>query len=358
MSKKYLTWLSALLTALLVISIVGCGTQNTTSPANTSDNNKAQATKTVIRFSQGLPEQHYIAKQFRAWADFTMEKAKGQLEIQIYPSAQLYKDSDVVEAIQTGAIESGLVYPYTLAKIVPKMRVFDVPFLYDGKDGKATELFAKVLNSPIRTRIEEDIEKQGMKMIMAIPWGVEDLGFVLNKQVKTVADAKGLTIRVLNPEGAAVLKQWGSNASFLNGSELYQGLQRGVLQGSHAAVTTSVERKLYEVAPYFTIMPMGAQLSGVVINKKFYDNLKPELQKAMTDAAKEVESKTVEVVKSNNAVIFKAAADKGIKIYTPTPEELKQFYGDTDKLWQSIYKDNPQILADIKEIQEIKASLK
>ena len=54
----------------------------------------------------------------------------------------------------------------------------------------------------------------------------------------------------------------------------------------------------------------------------------------------------------------KAAAQTALKIYTPTLDEMKQLSGDVDKLWQGLYKDHPQILSDIKEIQKFKAELK
>ncbi len=351
MLKKYNQWLIVALIALIVVSLAGCGGQG----ANTSENDRAKDQKIVIRLSHALPENHYISAQMRAWAELVMEKSKGRVEVQVYPTGQLYKDADVLEAVQTGAIEAGHAYDFNLAKSVPEARVFAAPFLFEGK---VTEITQKVLTSPIRSRLETEMEKQGMKGILFLPWSMEEGGVIASKQVKTPADAKGLTLRATGPDTAAIYKQWGSNVSYLNGSELYTGLQRGVIQGSEGTVTTSVERKLYEVAPNFTILPYSARVSMIIMNKKFYDKLQPELQKTISEATKEVEDKTVAAAKTNLEAVLKAGAEKGIKIYTPTTEELKQFEGDRDKLWQSLYKDYPQILADIKEIQEIESQLK
>jgi len=156
----------------------------------------------------------------------------------------------------------------------------------------------------------------------------------------------------------AAYRQWGANSSYLNGSELYTGLQRGVIQAAETNVTGAVERKLYEVAPYMTLMPTSGRASIIMMNKGFYDKLKPELQKAITDAAKEVEEKSVAAAKANLDAMYTAAATTNLKIYTPTPDEMKQLSGDVDKLWQSIYKDYPQTMTDIKEVQKLKAELK
>ncbi|MFZ3102845.1 MAG: TRAP transporter substrate-binding protein [Desulfitobacteriaceae bacterium] len=349
MLKKYNQWLIVALIALIVLSLVGCGGQG----ANTSGNDRTQ--KIVIRLSHALPENHYISAQMRAWAELVMKKSKEQVDVQLYPTGQLYKDADLIEAVQTGAIEAGHAYDFTLAKSIPEARVFAAPFLFEGK---VTEITQKVLTSPIRSRLEADMEKQGMKGILFLPWSMEEGGVIASKQVKTSTDAKGLTLRATSPDTAAIYQQWGSNVSYLNGSEVYTGLQRGVIQGSEGTLTTSVERKLYEVAPNFTILPYSARVSMIVMNKKFYDKLPPEIQKAISEATKEIEEKTVAAAKTNLEAVLKTSVEKGIKIYTPTPEELKQFEGDRDKLWQSLYKDYPQILADIKEIQKIEAQLK
>jgi len=347
MFGKSKRWLSIVTIALLVISLAGCGTQNTA----TNDVNKT----VTIRLSHGLPESHYIAKQMKDWSELVMQKSNGQLEVKVYPTAQLYKDADVIEAVTTGAIEAGHGYDFTISKQIPGMRIFSVPFLYEGR---VTELLGKVIASPIRTRVVDDMEKQGLKGILFFPWTMEDYGVLASKPIKSPADAKGMTIRATSEELVATYKQWGANSSYLNGSELYTGLQRGVIQGAEANVTTAVERKLYEVAPYITLIPTSGRASVIMMNKDFYDGLKPDLQKAITDAAKEVESKSVAVAKSNLDAMYKAATKTPLKMYTPTPDDMNQFSGDVDKLWQSIFKDYPQIMADIKEVQKLKAELK
>jgi C4-dicarboxylate-binding protein DctP len=346
MLGKSMKWVSLVLAAFLILSLAGCGSQN----ASTSGGAKT----VTIRLSHGLPESHYIAKQMKEWSELTMQKSNGQLEVKVFPTAQLYKDADVTEAVTTGAIEAGHGYDFTIGKQISGMRIFSVPFLYEGK---VTELLAKVIASPIRTRLVDEMEKQGLKGILFIPWAMEDTGVLASKPIKNPADAKGLTFRATTEELVATFKQWGANSAYLNGAELYTGLQRGVIQGAEANVTTAVERKLYEVAPYMTLIPTSGRASIIMMNKKFYDGLKPELQKAITDAAKEVESKSVATAKANLDTMYTAAAKTPLKIYTPTPDEMKQLSGDVEKLWQSIFKDYPQILSDVKEVQKLKVEL-
>lgn len=301
-----------------------------------------------IRFSYGLPEKHYVSAQLKNWADLSM-KVDPSMKIEMYPAAQLYKDADAPEAVQTGAIESAMAYSFNLARIVPEMRVFDATYLID-----TTDLLVKVIKSPIRQKIDDALEKKNLKVLAYIPWAVEDFGLISTVPAKVPADSKGLTYRALGPESAALLKSYGMNPTFMSGSELYMALQRGVIQGTFGTVTHSVERKLYEVAPNITILPYGTVITTVIMNKQYFDKLSENHQKALIDAGKEVEASSLVAAEANLSEIWKRADELGVKVYHPTEEEMKLWKANMDALYADVLKDAPQVLEYIKEIQKMK----
>jgi len=305
----------------------------------------------TIRFSNGLPENHFISEQFAEWGRLVTQN-DSSLKVQIFSSAQLYRDADVTEAIQTGAIESGMIYSIYVARIAPLTRVFDAVGLID-----STDLLARIVQrqSPIRAKINAQIESKNIKVIAYLIWSPEEDGFVTTKECRVPADMKGLTVRALNPETAYLIKSYGSNPTFLSGSEMYMGLQRGVIQGTYATVTTSVERKLYEVAPHITIAPLSSMVSLIGMNKGYFDKLTATQQKAILDAGKTIEDKTVACAKANLEGTWKRAADAKIKIYRPTPDEMKLWTGNQDVQHKEVLKDEPEVLALIEEVKAMKA---
>lgn len=337
-SKTYLLFVVLLLTL--------CGGQTATDQRAAAK--EATARKAVIRFSHALPEKHYIASQFRAWADLVMQKSNGTLEVQIYPSAQLFKDPDVWEAVMTGAIESGHTYSYVNTRYVPEVSAIMTWYLWDSTE----EVYQVGVKGPLRAKIDAENEKMGIKILAWLPWHIEDFAFLTTKQVKVPADMKGLTVRATMPEDVVWYKRWGVNPSYISGSELYMALQRGVLQGALATVATSVERKLYEVAPYAVLVPFYDQISIIGINKRFFDKLAPEQQKALVDAAKEVEGKSLAAAMKDYEEIMKRAQELGIKVYKPTPEEMKLWQEGKDEIRRQVYKDQPQVLEEIKKLEE------
>jgi len=350
MNKVLKKSIAVILIAMLAIALGACG-NNKTATEEKATQAQAPQEKVSIRFSYGLPENHYVSAQLQEWANLAM-KENSSIEIQMYPSAQLYKDADALEAVQTGAIESAMAYSFNLARIVPETRVFDATYLID-----STDLLAKVIASPIREKIDRELEKKNLKVLAYIPWGVEDFGLVSTKVARVPADTKGLTVRAIGPESAALFKSYGMNPTFLSGSELYMALQRGVIQGTHGTVTTAVERKLYEVAPNITILPFGNVVTTVIMNKEFFNKLPAEQQQALVNAGKEVEAKSVDAAKANLDKIWKRAEELKINVYRPTPDEMKLWTANMDKLYDEVLgKDAPQVLDYIKNIQKMKTN--
>jgi TRAP-type C4-dicarboxylate transport system substrate-binding protein len=342
--SKYFVFVALLLTLLIIIT--GCGGQ--TAEDKGSAGKEAAVQKAVIRFSHALPEHHWIAKQMQDWADLAMQKANGTLEIQIYPSAQLYKDPDVWEAIMTGGIESGHSYIFYHTRYVPEASAMIAWYVWN-----STQEAADIgLKSSLRAKIDAEMEKKGVKTLAWLTWHIEDFAFLTAKQVKVPADMKGMTVRATVPEDAAWYKKWGVNPSNISGSELYMALQRGVLQGALATVATSTERKLYEVAPYAVLIPCYNQFSIIGINKSFFDKLAPEQQKALVDAAQEAEGKSVAIALKHYEELMKQAQELGVKVYKPTPEEMKLWTEGKDEIRQQVFKDKPQVLEEIKKLEE------
>ena len=68
------------------------------------------AAPVTIRFSSGAPENHFLTKQYIEWAKLIESNSKGDIKVQVYHSAQLYRDNEVLKAVQTGALESGCAF--------------------------------------------------------------------------------------------------------------------------------------------------------------------------------------------------------------------------------------------------------
>ena len=89
------------------------------------------ASADIIRVTLQLPETHPLGQNLTAWK--TCVEEKSDISVQIFPSAQLYKDNQVPEAVGSGAIEMGTASLTRFAGQVPAVDAVYVPFLLDSE---------------------------------------------------------------------------------------------------------------------------------------------------------------------------------------------------------------------------------
>ncbi|KUK63465.1 MAG: Extracellular solute-binding protein, family 7 [Desulfotomaculum sp. 46_80] len=297
-----------------------------------------------IRCSLGPPENHFISEQFRDWANLIKEKTDGRVEVEIYYTQQLYKDSQVIEAIQTGAIEAGCAYTFALATMIPEFEIFNMPMLFN-----TTAEQEKMLNSRIGKILANKTETKGLKYLGWFYWPQEDLGFVSTKEIKAPGDFKGLKIRGLSGVAAEWFKSLGASPAYISGAELYMAFQRGTVDAANGQLAGIIERKQYEVAPYMILSVSGGSMGSLpVINKKYFSKLPEDIQQAIIEASAEVTAKSAEyAVNAHNKYLEKAKELK-INVYHPSEEELILWRSGVRDIWRKSFAKKPGalVLAD------------
>jgi TRAP-type C4-dicarboxylate transport system substrate-binding protein len=302
------------------------------------------AAPATIRFSSGAPESHFLTKQYIEWANLIEKNSNGDIKVQVYHSAQLFRDNEVIKAIQTGALESGCGFTmYIENQLVPAMKMFMMPYLFQSLDETWN-----VYTSEVGAAWKETAERKGVKLLaMVVMPSPEDQLILTTKPIKVPADLKGLIIRGASPEHALVLKKWGAGPSFLTGAEVYLGLQRNTINGAINSLATYVDRKLYEAAPYVLMTPVSVVHTFIVMNKDYFDKLTPAQQKIVMEASATIENNTVQFGKDTLKGDFEEARKKAT-VYIPTAAEAALWKEGTAALWDEIAKGNQDVAAALK----------
>jgi C4-dicarboxylate-binding protein DctP len=299
---------------------------------------------TTIRVSTGAPEQHFITKQYLEWAKLVESNTKGEVQVQVYHSAQLFRDNEVIKAVATGAIEAGCAFTmYLENQLVPAMKVFQMPFFFQSSN----EILA-VVRSDIGAAMRKTAEQKGVKLLgLAMFPSPQDTIVMATKPIKVRDDVKGMVIRAVSPESSAIIKRWGAGPSFLTGAEVYMGLQRGTIHGAVNSVTTYVERKLYEVAPHAVFLPVISVHTFIAMNKGFFDRLTPAQQKAVLDASAAIEGATEAAAQQAYRHDMDEARQKA-KLYQPTPAELAVWREGSEGIWEELSKGQKEVSETLK----------
>jgi TRAP-type C4-dicarboxylate transport system substrate-binding protein len=303
----------------------------------------------TIRFSSGAPENHFLTQQYIEWAKLIEKNSKGDIKVQVYHSAQLFRDNEVLKAVQTGALESGCGFTmYIENQLVPAMKVFMMPYLFQSLD----ETW-KVSKSEVGTAWKQTAERKGVKLLaMVVMPSPEDQIILTTKPIKVPADLKGQIIRGASPEHALAIKKWGAGPSFMTGAEVYLGLQRNTINGAINSLASYMDRKLYEAAPYVLMTPVSVVHTFIVMNKGFFETLTPDQQKIIMEASATVESNTVQFGRNTLKGDMEEAKKKA-KVYTPTGTEAALWREGMAPFWEEIAKDKPEVADSLKSVRTI-----
>jgi C4-dicarboxylate-binding protein DctP len=281
----------------------------------------AQAAPIVIKFSHVVaPDtpKGNGALRFKALAE---ERTKGRVKVEVYPNSQLYKDKEEMEALQLGSVQ--MLAP-SLAKFGPlgvkEFEVFDLPFIF--KDAAA---FRAVTDGPVGADLFRKLEPKGIKGLAY--W---DNGFHImsaNRPLHTVSDFKGLKMRIQSSKVLdAQMRALGAIPQVMAFSELYQGLQSGVVDGTEGVPSNFYTQKIYEVQKDMTLSYHGHLAYAVIVNKKFWDGLPPDIRTILEGCVKDATTYADALAATENAAALdKIKASGKTVVYTPTAAEINEW---------------------------------
>jgi len=243
--------------------------------------------ETKLRISLQLPIKHHLGQNLLDFKKEVEKESGGSLKIEIYPSAQLYKDKEVPQAVSSGAIEMGVASVTRFAGTIPAVDIFYVPFMFDSaeKVKKAT-----AAGSPIRGPLDEAILKTGARPLW---WQAFGGAILLSKKdpIKMPEDMKGKKVRVFGKTLGEFVKALGGAPTLMSGSKQFLAYQRGTVDAGMTGLTTIPSRKLYQVMDYVTLTNHADIEFLVLINEKVWQGLTDKERAIISKAGKRVEGK-------------------------------------------------------------------
>lgn len=269
--------------------------------------------------------------------------AKVGLTIQVFPGSSLYKPNDQWNALTRGLLDmTSFPLDYASGKH-PEFSATLMPGLVGNFD-RAMRLNA----SPFMKDIKKIIEDQGA-MVISDAW--LSGAFASKKDCITApATIKGQVIRAAGPAFEEMLAAAGASIASMPSSEIYSGMQTGVLDAANTSSASFVSYRLYEQAKCLTAPGQNAlwfMYEPVLISKKTYDKLTPEQQKAILDAGKKAEDFFNTEVRKGDQLMIDTYKKAGVKVVEMSKEDYDAWL---EIAKQSAYKNFAEKVPDGKKL--------
>ncbi len=293
----------------LILCIGACGDKPVSGPAGKLVLRAGHTTNVDEPYHQGLLEMARIVR----------EETDGRVDIQIYPSMQLGGEKAMLEGLLLGAIDIVVTANGPVTNFVPGMGVLDLPFLFESR-----EHMYSVLDGEVGDEFAARLEERGFRLLAFYEAGVRHI-MTSERPVHSIEDLEGLKMRTMQvPAHIASFNAFGANAVAVDYSELYGGLQTGLVDGAEAANTNYSNKKFYEVAPHWAQLGWVMLTADVLMSSKRFESLPPDVQAALETAARQSAHHERRLYAESDNSLLETLEAQGVVVTYPDPAPFRE----------------------------------
>lgn len=307
----------------------------------------AGAVELKLRLGHVGPPGSLYDRVATSFADKVKANSGGKLEVEVIGSGVLGAQPQLLSQVRTGALDFYVIDTagISMAKEARDLQVLLAPYLF--RDQAHVRLF---IASPI---FEEIMGRAGKEI------GIRHLGLLTdnfpralstgNRPVRTVADLKGLKVRVPeSPAFLAVWKAWGASPTPVKATDLFQSLQSGLVNGQENGINIVIELSLQEVQKYF--MPIDYVRSALSLfgSQITWNKLNPQQQGWLTAAVTAVDAEYKLAYPKYEAELYAKAKQRSLQIVVPDTSGFQAAAAEVlkdPKYW------SPQLIQRIRDLR-------
>ncbi len=211
-----------------------------------------------------------------------LDKASGgKHKIKVFNKAALGSEKETIDQVKIGALDMARVNVAPMNGVCPMTMVPTMPFLF-----RSVEHMRKSLDGPVGEEILKSCESAGFVGLAFYDSGARSI--YAKKPIKTVADAKGLKIRVQQSDlWVSLVSAMGANATPMPYGEVYTGLKTGLIDAAENNIPSFDTAKHVEAVKVYSKTEHSMAPEILVMSKVVWDKLPKAEQDMVRKAAKD-----------------------------------------------------------------------
>lgn len=239
-------------------------------------------------------------------------EAGSDLTIEIHPNAKLGDERTLLEGMQFGTIDMGIITNGPVSNFYPQIAVLELPFLFASPD----EAY-RVMDGPIGQELLANLDQVGLKGLAYAERGFRNLTNS-EKEVLSPADLKGLKIRVMeNPVYIDTFKALGANAVPMAWTEALTAMQQGTIDGQENPVNVVYSFKLAETQKFMSFTRHTYAPAIFVMSPSVYGSLDKKTQALVKESAQKAAEYERQWNKDKETEQLQTIQEMGMKVSTP-----------------------------------------
>ena len=228
------------------------------------------------------PADYPTVEAVKAMGKQLGDATQGKLGVKVFPNGALGSEKDTIEQLKIGGLDMMRINVSPLNNFVPETIVAGLPFIF-----RSTAHMRTVLDGPIGDEILAAMEPAGLIGLAFYDSGARSV-YTVKAPVKTLADLKGLKIRVQQSDmWVSLVENLGANATPMPYGEVYTALKTGLVDAAENNWPSYESSRHFEAAKYYNMTEHSLAPEVLVFSKKIWDTLAKEDQALIRKAAKD-----------------------------------------------------------------------
>ncbi len=270
----------------------------------------AAAQDYTLRFNHVLGPNEPFHQGFLDWAERVNERTDGQLQIEVFHSAQLGVEEDIIEQIRQGANIGQNTDAARLGNYVPGIAVINGPYFVETKE----EAFA-LADAPTIQQWQDQLASEFGIKVVCFDWVQGNRHFFTNEPIREPADLDGLRIRTPPaPIWQESIRALGAAPTAMNFGDIYTGLQQRAVDGAELVYPNITAANLNEVLDYANETGHILLVNFQIVSAEWFDGLPEDVQTALVEECRTAGQETSAVIADAAEEAKQQLIDAGMEV--------------------------------------------
>ena len=268
----------------------------------------AAAAQQVLRFGHVGAPGSLFALSAEKFAEIANEKLGDTAEVQVFGASQLGNDREMLQKLKLGQVDFSLPSS-VMSSVSPEFGVFEMPYIIQDRDH-----IKQVEATMLEDVFQPAAEAQGYHILTFWENGFRHITNNV-RPINTPEDLQGVKLRTPNGEWRVKMFQaYGANPTPMSFSDVFTALQTGVIDGQENPYAQIASAKFQEVQDYLSITGHVYTPGYVLVGKRQFESLDPEVQAALREAAQETQAYVYETAARLETELLDVIKAAGVEV--------------------------------------------
>ncbi len=267
-----------------------------------------------IRIATQAPEGTVWLDAIKDIQKTVSKGTKDRVKFEIFPNGTQGDEKAVIERMEVGVIHGGLFTGIGLGEILPKIRILEVPFLYENTEEIDAVKYA------LEAEFTKGFEEKGFTFL---GWAEVGWAYIFsNKRAKTLDELRQRKIWVWqgDPLAERTFKTYGLSGVPLPLTDVLTSLQTGMIDSVYNSPYGLVGLQWHRKVKYMSRMTVGHGTGALLVSTKQWNKIRPKWRGRIKKAARARLDTLLTEVREKNTETIVELESAGTTVI-PLPED-------------------------------------